>query len=83
MRQGTAATLIIPSNATGPFGIGTAVSVIAASTGPITIQAGDPAVCVVQSAGANPTGPILRTRFSTATLIKNDTDTWYVVGDII
>jgi hypothetical protein len=75
-------TLYIPPNISGPFGIGSLVNVVAKGAGAITVQAALPATTSVFSTAANPTGPILRKQYSSASLAKEAADAWYVVGDI-
>ena len=78
----SAGTLQIPTNASVAFPIGTQINVIQTGTGQITIQAVSSGTTTINSTGATATAPKLRTRYSSATLLKTATDTWYVVGDI-
>jgi len=77
-----AATLNIPTNASVGFPIGTQITVIQTGSGQITIQAVTSGTTTVNSTGSTATTPKLRAQFSSATLIKTATDTWYVVGDV-
>ena len=79
---GTAGTINIPTNASVAFPIGTQITVIQTGTGQLTIAATTPATTTVLSNAATAAQPKLRTQYSSATLIKTGTDTWYVVGDI-
>jgi hypothetical protein len=78
----TAGTINIPTNASIAFAIGTQITVIQTGTGQLTIAATTPGTTTVLSNGATVAQPKLRTQYSSATLIKTGTDTWYVVGDI-
>jgi hypothetical protein len=78
----TAGTINIPTNASVAFPVGTQITIIQTNTGQLTIQATTPGTTTVNSSGATATAPKLRTRYSSATLIKSATDVWYVVGDI-
>lgn len=76
----TAGTITIPTNASVAFPTGTQITVIQTGAGQITIQGAGGVT--VNSTGATATAPKLRVQNSSATLIKSDTNTWYVVGDI-
>lgn len=76
----TAGTVTIPTNASVAFPTGTQITVIQTGAGQITIQGAGGVT--VNSTGATATAPKLRVQNSSATLIKTDTNTWYVVGDI-
>lgn len=72
----SATTVTIPTNASVAFPIGTAIDVIQMSSGQVTIAATSPA------AVSGTPGVKLRTQYSSATMIKLDTDSWVVVGDL-
>jgi hypothetical protein len=76
----TAGTITIPTNATVAFPTGTQITVIQTAAGQLTIQGAGGVT--VNSTGATATAPKLRAQNSSATLIKTDTNTWYVLGDI-
>lgn len=76
MNSATAETFTIPTDAALAWPIGASLDVFASSTGVITI-AGDTGVTV----NATP-GLILRTQWSSATLLKRGADTWVVYGDL-
>lgn len=78
----TAGTVNIPTNATVAFPTGTQITIIQTGSGQLTITAATPATTTVLSTGATAASPKLRVQYSSATLIKVATDTWYVVGDI-
>ena len=77
-----ASTLNIPTNASVSFAIGTSITIIQSNTGAVTISAVTPGTTNVYSIGATASAPILRAQYSSATIVKSATDTWYVVGDI-
>jgi hypothetical protein len=76
----TAGTITIPTNASVAFPTGTQITIIQTAAGQLTIQGAGGVT--VNSTGATATAPKLRAQNSSATLIKTDTNTWYVVGDI-
>ena len=78
----TAGTVNIPTDASVAFPTGTQITLIQTGAGQITIQASTPATTTVASTGATSTAPKLRAQNSAATLIKTNTNNWYVVGDI-
>jgi hypothetical protein len=78
----TAGTISIPTNASVAFPIGTQITIIQTGSGQLTIQAASSGTTTVASTGATSTAPKLRAINSSATCIKTNTDTWYVVGDL-
>lgn len=78
--NGSAQTYTIPASGTANFAVGAQINIIAIGAGQVTIQ-GTGGVTVA-STGATATAPKLRVQYSSATLIKVATDTWYVIGDI-
>lgn len=76
----TAGTITIPTNASVAFPTGTQITIIQTGSGQLTIQGAGGVT--VNSTGATSTAPKLRAQNSSATCIKSDTNTWYVVGDI-
>lgn len=78
----SAQTYSIPTNASVAYPVGTQINIIQIGTGQVTITAVTPGTTTVASAAGTSASPKLRTRYSSATLIKVATDTWYVVGDI-
>jgi hypothetical protein len=78
----TAGTINIPTNASVQFPIGTQITIIQTGSGQITIQATSSGTTTIASTGATATAPKLRVQNSSASLIKTNTDQWYVVGDI-
>jgi hypothetical protein len=78
----TAGTINIPTNASVAFPIGTQITIIQTGSGQLTIQAASSGTTTVASTGTTSTAPRLRAQNSSATLIKTNTDAWYVLGDI-
>jgi hypothetical protein len=77
-----AKTLSINTNAAVAFPVGTQITVIQIGAGQFTIQATNSGTTTILSNGGTAAAPKLRVQYSSATLIKVATDTWYVVGDI-
>lgn len=78
----SAQTYSIPTNATTAFPIGTQISLIQIGAGQVTIQAATSGTTTVVSTGATAAAPKCRAQYSAVTLVKRDTDSWYVIGDI-
>jgi hypothetical protein len=68
-------TVTVPSNASVPFAIGQRLDVIRMNTGNVTIG-GTPTILSKNS------NKKIAARYSGATLIKTDTDTWVLIGDL-
>ena len=81
MNKATAIAFNIPTNASVPFPIGTAITVLNIGAGTCTIKAVTSGTTTVLSAGTVTAQPTL-TQYKTAVCIKTATDTWYVVGGI-
>lgn len=77
-----AQTYSIPTNGTAAFAVGAQINIIQIGAGQVTIQAASSGTTTVASTGATAAAPKLRAQYSSATLIKVATDTWYVIGDI-
>lgn len=75
---GTTGTFTIPTNATVAFDIGTLIAFRAINTGMLTI--GGAGGVTVLSASASIT---TRARYSSGSIHKVATDTWYVDGDLL
>jgi len=71
VNSATAVTLTVPSNSTVPFNIGTQVTVVNTGTGNVTVAG---AAGVVINARFNDT--VLDSRYTSAQLIKTNTDRW-------
>lgn len=76
----SAQTYTIPLNSSVAYAIGAQINVIAIGAGQVSFAA--TAGVTIASTGATSTAPKLRVQYSSATLIKVATDTWYVIGDI-
>jgi len=72
----SATTLTIPADATVDYPVGTTLDIIQTNTGQVTI-AGAGGVTVNATPGLK-----LRTRWSSATLLKRASNTWLVYGDL-
>ena len=70
-------TVSIPLNASVAFPIGTAIDVMQTGTAQVTIAGINSNVTVNGTPGLK-----LRTQYSSATMIKLDTNSWVVVGDL-
>jgi hypothetical protein len=77
LSNASAITLTVPTNASVPFAIGTQITIAQSGAGQVTIS---PAVGVTVSAADTATK--LRVQWSAATLIKTNTDSWILIGDI-
>jgi len=75
-------TYSIPTNATTAFPVGTQINLIQIGAGQVTIQAATSGTTTVVSTGATAATPKCRAQYSAVTLVKRDTDSWYVIGDI-
>jgi hypothetical protein len=78
----SAQTYSIPTNANVAYPIGSQINIIAIGAGQVTINAVTSGTTTVLSNGGTAASPKLRVQYSSATLIKVATDTWYVIGDI-
>ena len=74
--SGSGTTITIPLNSAVAYPVGTTLDILQTNTGQVTI-AGDAGVTVNGTPGLK-----LRTRWSSATLFKRDTNTWVVFGDL-
>jgi hypothetical protein len=79
----SAQTYSIPTNASVAFPIGAQINIIQIGAGQVTINAVTSGTTTVLSNGATAASPKLRVQYSSATLLKVGTDTWYVIGDIV
>jgi hypothetical protein len=71
----------IPTNASVAHPIGTVITVLNIGAGLCTISAVTSGTTTVLSAGATAASPTLA-QYKSCALIKQNTDTWYVVGAI-
>jgi len=78
----SAQTYSIPTNASVAYPIGSQINIIAIGAGQVTINAVTSGTTTILSNGGTPASPKLRVQYSSASLVKVATDTWYVIGDI-
>jgi hypothetical protein len=74
----TAGTFTIPLNSSVPFAIGSQLNVTQSGSGQITLTPATVGVTLNSAGGALK----LRTQWSSATLVKIDTDAWVAFGDL-
>lgn len=77
LTNASAITLTVPTNASVPFAIGTQITITRAGSGSLTVV-GDTGVTVNSADGYLK----LRTQWSSGTLIKTNTNSWILIGDI-
>jgi hypothetical protein len=77
LTNASAITLTVPTNASVPFAIGTQITITRAGSGSLTV-AGDVGVTVNSADGFLK----LRTQWSSGTLIKLNTNSWILIGDL-
>jgi len=75
---GTAVKVLIPTDATLNYPVGTSIDILRTNTGEVTIEAVTPGTTTVN---ATP-GLKLRAQWSSATLFKRATNLWVVMGDL-
>jgi hypothetical protein len=75
-------TYSIPTNASVAYPIGSQINIIAIGAGQVTVNAVTSGTTTVLSNGATAASPKLRVQYSSASLVKVATDSWYVIGDI-
>jgi ligand-binding sensor domain-containing protein len=74
-------TITVPPNSSVAMTTGSVVNIIkTGATGTLSITQGSGVT--ISSAGATSTNPVITTQFGAASLMKVDTNTWYVVGRI-
>ena len=78
INSSTAVNVIIPSNSEVPFEVGTRIDLLVEGIGGVYITA-------MSNVTINSTNSFLKlgVQYSKATLIKRDTDTWLLSGDIV
>lgn len=76
VNSSSSANVTVPANASVSIPVGTHIDLARIGNGTVTVQ-GDTGVTVNATPGLK-----LRARYSTSTLIKVDTNTWLLVGDI-
>ena len=77
LANASAITLTVPTNASVPFALGTQITITRAGSGALTVV-GDTGVTVNSADGFLK----LRTQWSSGTLIKLNTNSWILIGDI-
>jgi hypothetical protein len=77
LTNASAITLTVPTNASVPFAIGTQITITRAGSGSLTVV-GDTGVTVNSTDGLSK----LRVQWSSATLIKSNTNSWILIGDL-
>jgi hypothetical protein len=81
MNKATAIAFKIPTNASVAFPVGTVITVLNKGVGTCTISAVTSGTTTVLSAGSTAASPTLG-QYKMATVIKTNTDQWYVAGGI-
>lgn len=76
MDSSSSMTITVPPNSAHPFEIGDSVNILRKGSGTLTVQGG-----VGVSVNATP-GLLLRAQWSSATLVKLDTNVWVLIGDL-
>jgi hypothetical protein len=79
MDADTANTVTIPTNASVPFLIGTQIAFVQTGPGQTSFAAANGVTTTILSKSSNKK---ISSRYSPATLIKKDTDTWILIGDL-
>ena len=77
MDNASAMTLTVPTNASHGFAIGDRVDILRKGSGTLTVQGADGSVTVNATPGLK-----IRAQWSSATLLKLDTNTWVLIGDL-
>ena len=77
INSGSGTTVTVPANSSVAFPIGTYIDIFQLGTGQVTVAEGS-GVTIYATPGKK-----LRTQYSGASLVKRDTDTWYLTGDIV
>jgi len=79
MNVSSAHTVSIPTNSSVAFPIGTQIAFIQTGSGQTTFIPADQNVVIILSKNSNRK---ISARYSPATLIKRDTNTWVLIGDL-
>lgn len=83
MSSTSSTTVHIPTDASVNFPVGTQITVVRINTGAVSVDATTSGTTTVNSSASAPAAPVLRVRYSSATLIKLAANLWLVVGDIV
>ena len=73
-------TLTVPLNSSVAYATGAIINIQQIGAGQVTIQGAGGVT--ITSTGATASAPKLRAQYSAASIIKTDTDSWTVIGDI-
>ena len=76
----SAQTYTIPPNSSVAYPTGSQINIIQIGVGQVSFAQGSGVT--IASTGGTSSAPKLRAQYSSATAIKVNTDSWYVVGDI-
>jgi len=76
----SAQTYTIPPSSSVNYPIGSQINIIAIGAGQVSFAQGSGVT--IASNGATSTAPKLRVQYSSASAVKVNTDSWYVIGDI-
>jgi hypothetical protein len=79
MNLSSSNSLLIPTDASVAFPVGTTIVVVQLGTGQTTISAATPATTTLRYTPGNK----MRTQYSTATLVKRAANDWILSGDLI
>lgn len=77
INSGSTVTITIPSNATVPFAVGTKIDFIGTGTGTVAFGAASGATINSKNSWLK-----LNSQYSGATILKIDTNTWVLIGDL-
>ena len=80
LSNAAAITLTVPLNSSVAYATGAIINVQQIGAGQVTIQGA--AGVTITSTGATATTPKTRAQYSAASIIKTNTDSWTVIGDI-
>lgn len=80
LSNAAAITLTVPLNSSVAYATGAIINIQQIGAGQVTIQGA--AGVTITSTGATATTPKTRAQYSAASIIKTDTDSWTVIGDI-
>ena len=80
LSNASAITVTVPLNSSVAYATGAIINIQQIGAGQVTIQGASGVT--ITSTGATATAPKIRTQYSAASIIKTDTDSWTVIGDI-
>jgi hypothetical protein len=85
IESASSVTVTIPTNTTAPFLVGTQIAFIQTGAGQVVFTPASGVTILSKGPGASPTvagNRKIAARYSPATLIKRDTNTWILIGDL-